>query len=191
MDAVKMTQKAIAEACRILKQGGVIVFPTDTVYGFLADASNKKAVVKIFKIKKRPKQKPLALFVKDFKMAKQVAKISSDQEKILKSHWPGAYTFVLKSKIKSKLITKNGGIALRIPAYKPLNKLLSKVNFPLAQTSANISGKPQLYKIKEILEKLEAQIIIPDLVVGNGDLPRSKPSSIIDLTKNKNKVLRK
>ena len=75
-----------------------MICPTDTVYGFLADAENKKAVDKIYKIKKRPKSKPLAVFVKDFKMAKELAEINENQEKILKNKWPGKYTFVLERK---------------------------------------------------------------------------------------------
>ncbi len=177
------------EALKFLNNGGVVIFPTDTVYGFLADASNKKAVEKIFKIKKRPKSKPLAVFVKDIKMAKELAEITKDQEKVLKKYWPGKYTFVLNSKIKNNLITKNSTIAIRIPDYKPLNKLLKKINKPLAQTSVNISGDDAFLKSKDIIERFGK---VKDLLfLDAGNLKKSKPSKIIDLTENKIKFLRK
>ncbi len=174
---------ALNKAVNILKAGGVVVCPTDTVYGFLALASNKKAVEKIYKIKKRPKSKPLAVFVRDIKMAKQLAKISKEQEAVLRKYWPGKYTFVLKSGNKT--------VALRIPKYKFLNDLLKKINRPLAQTSVNISGRPEMRKIKDIIAVFEKQKNKPDLIIDGGDLPKRKPSAIIDLTKPKSKILRK
>jgi L-threonylcarbamoyladenylate synthase len=158
-----------------LVDGGVVIFPTDTVYCFLALLENRKATDKIYKIKNRPKSKPLAVFVKDLKMAKALSKISPEQENILKKKWPGKYTFILNSVIGKKTI------ALRVPKYKPLNNLLQKINKPLAQTSVNISGRPELNKIKDIKEKFEESGI---LIFDAGNLPKRKPSAIIDLTKN-------
>jgi L-threonylcarbamoyladenylate synthase len=127
-----------------LKRGKVIVCPTDTVYGLIADATNKKAVGKVFKIKKRPINKPISIFVKDIKMAKKLAKINRNQENFLKSVWPGKVTVILKPKRK---FPKGVGrpekeIGLRIPDYKIINQLLSIIDRPLTGTSANISGKP-------------------------------------------------
>jgi L-threonylcarbamoyladenylate synthase len=173
MDTIRLSQKSVNEAVGIIKEGGVVVFPTDTVYGFLADVSDKKAVARIYKIKKRPKSKPLAVFVKDIKMAKELAEISKEQEKILKKYWPGKYTFILNKK------NQKGTVALRIPKYKPLNNLLKKINKPLAQTSVNISGQKELNKISDIIEKFKKQNI---LTVDGGNLKKSRPSKIIDLT---------
>jgi L-threonylcarbamoyladenylate synthase len=165
----------VIEVLKFLEDGGVVIFPTDTVYGFLALLENKKATDKIYKIKNRPKTKPLAVFVKDLKMAKVLSKISTEQENILKKKWPGKYTFILNSAIGKKTI------ALRIPKYEPLNILLKKINKPLAQTSVNISGRPELNKIKDIKEEFEKSGI---LIFDAGNLPKRKPSKIIDLTKN-------
>jgi len=145
--------KNIKEIVAALKNGAVLVLPTDTVYGLVCDATNKKATEKIFKIKKRPKSKPLPVFVKDIKMAKELAEITKDQEKILNKKWPGRYTFVLKRKKGEKLygVDKNT-IALRIPKYKFLNDLFKKIDKPLVQTSVNISGQPSLNNIKEIIK---------------------------------------
>lgn len=165
-----------------LKNGGVVICPTDTVYGFLADATNKKAVNAIFKIKKRPKLKPLSIFIKDIKIVKELAEISKEQEKILKKYWPGKYTFILKRKSGTKLFgVKKDTIAIRVPKYKLLNDLLKKINKPLAQTSVNISGEPPFIKISDIKAKfgrLKHKIFIIDA----GNLKKARPSKIIDLT---------
>ncbi|MEK7658419.1 MAG: L-threonylcarbamoyladenylate synthase [Patescibacteria group bacterium] len=184
----KQTPKNLKIAIDMINNGGVVICPTDTVYGFLADAENKKAVEKIFKIKKRPKSKPLAVFVKDLKMAKEIAEIDARQEKILKKHWPGKYTFILKTAedgLPLFGVDKNT-IAIRIPKYKFLQGLLKKINKPLAQTSVNISGKPPLIKISDIIEQFKKYDI---LIIDGGNLKKSKPSKIIDLT-NKNKIIR-
>ncbi|MFA5948579.1 MAG: L-threonylcarbamoyladenylate synthase [Candidatus Gracilibacteria bacterium] len=189
MKVLKKNNKNINKIATALKNGAVLICPTDTVYGFLADALNKKAVDKIYKIKKRLKSKPLPVFVKDIKMAKELAEINKKQIKILKTKWPGKYTFVLERKNKIKLygIDKNT-IALRVPKYKFLNVLLKKINKPLGQTSVNISGQPSLTKISDIIKQLGKLDI---LAVDAGNLKKSKPSKIIDLTNNKTKILRK
>ena len=108
-DSKKVKNGSLIKRLNVLENGGVVIYPTDTIYGFLADAENKKAVEKIYKIKKRPKSKPLAVFVEDFKMAFELAEIDEKQKKILKQKWPGKYTFVLRRKYEK------GTIALRIP----------------------------------------------------------------------------
>ena len=140
MKTVKLQQKNLNSIIGHLENGGVIICPTDTIYGFLADAGNKKAVDKIYKIKKRPKSKPLAVFVGDFKMANLFAKIDEKQAKVLKSKWPGKFTFVLP---REKIKLYDGGkntIALRIPKYKFLNVLLKKIkNFELLYFTLNLA----------------------------------------------------
>lgn len=180
MEITKQANKSLAIVVDFLNNGGVIICPTDTIYGFLALAENKKAVEKIYKIKKRPKSKPLPIFVKDIKMAKSLAEISEKQEKTIKKYWPGKYTFVLRAGKRT--------IALRMPKYKYLNNLLKKINKPLVQTSVNISNKPALTKISDIMDQFGKLNV---LAIDAGYLKKSKPSKIIDLTKEKIKILRK
>ena len=186
MVAEKLTKKSLSRAVEVLNNGGVVICPTDTVYGFLADAGNKKAVEKIYKIKKRPKSKPLPIFVKDLKMAKELEEIDEKFDKILIKKWPGKYTFVLKRKKMSEVgpHSKFYGvdeetIALRIPKYKFLNYLLEKIDKPLAQTSVNISGKETLTKISDIINQFSKFDI---LIIDGGNLKKSKPSKIVDLS---------
>jgi L-threonylcarbamoyladenylate synthase len=185
MDFLESSKNALNKAVEMIDNGGVVIFPTDTVYGFLADAESKKAIERIYKIKKRPRSKPLPVFIKDIKMAKDLAEISEAHEKILKKYWPGKYTFILNRN------DGKGTIALRVPKYKALNDLLKKVNKPLVQTSVNISGNPPLNVLVDIINNFDKQKNKPDLIVGVGNLPKRKPSAIIDLTNDKIKVLRK
>ena len=170
----------------LLKKGGVVICPTDTVYGFLADASNKKAVEKIYNIKKRPKSKPLSLFVKDFKMASEIAVIDEKQAKILKKFWPGKYTFILKRKQMdvgrlSIYGVKKETIAIRIPNHPFLKKLLKKVNRPLVQTSVNISTQEPLNNREAILATFEKSKLV-GLIIDDGNTRNAQPSKIVDLT---------
>jgi len=180
----------INEAVKIIRQGGVVICPTDTVYGLLADTNNENAIRKIFKIKKRSKGKPIPIFVKDIEMAKELAFIDKKQEKFLKMVWPGKVTVVLKRKnvLPRILFGNKKTIGLRIPDYKLISLLLKKLNYPLTGTSANISGKPASTKIKEVLKQFGKEKA--DLVLNYGDLKFSLPSIVIDLTGRNIKILR-
>lgn len=190
MKVIEKSAQALIEAVRILEKGGVVICRTDTVYGFLADATNKKAIEKIYKIKKRPKQKPLPIFVKDIKMAKTFAKIDKKQEKILKKHWPGKFTFILKRKPNEIIYgARESTIAIRVPRYEFLNDLLKKINKPLAQTSVNISGEKSLSNIKDIIENFKEENKI-SLIINGGNIKKAKSSKIVDLREPEIKVLR-
>lgn len=177
-----------------LCQGKIVIFPTDTVYGMLADATNKITAEKIFKIKKRSAKKSFPIFVKNFQMAEKFAKINKKQKKLLKKVWPGKITVILnrkKSKIKIYGIDKKT-IALRIPTFPPLNFILSKLNFPLIATSANISNKPPLIKTEDIQSQFKAS---SDLIISANCFLRkfqrkNKPSSILDITTSPPTIIR-
>jgi len=169
---------------KVIKKGGVIICPTDTVYGLMADATNEKAVKKVFQIKKRTFQKPIPIFVKDLKMARSLAIINKNQEKFLKKFWPGKVTVILKAKnqkFPKGVVSVDKKIGLRIPSYKIINQLLLILKCPLTGTSANISGKPESTKIKEILNQFTNQNQKPDLILDAGSLKPSLPSTVIDL----------
>ena len=189
---MEIKRSKISELLKIIKQGGVVVFPTDTVYGLLADATNEKAVKKIFKIKKRLKEKPIPLFVKDIEMAKKFAYINKKQENLLNFFWPGKLTAVLKRKnnLPRIIFGNKKTIGLRIPNFKLLSTLLKKLDRPLTGTSANISGKPASTKIREVLKQFESAKEKPDLILNYGNLKFSLPSIVIDLTGKKTRILR-
>lgn len=190
MEIITAKKQNLKITLSALKDGEILVCPTDTVYGLICDASNSRAVEKIFRIKSRPRTKPLPVFVKDIKMAKNYAFLDGKQEEFLENN---KITVILKAKKPHKLsplVYKKGTIGIRIPKYKFLNSVLDKFGKPLAQTSANISGAPATTKIKEVLEQFKNKKLKPDLIVDAGDLPESRPSKVIDLSGAKVKILR-
>jgi len=183
-------KKEIARIAKsALAKEEVIVFPTDTVYGLICDARSENAVKKIFEIKKRSFEKPIGIFVKNLKMAKEFAKIEKKQENFLNNFWPGKLTAILKKK-KDLPVGEEKTIGIRIPDYKLIRFLFKEIDFPLAQTSANISGRPATTKIKEVLKQFEKEELKPDLVLDAGNLKETKPSTVIDLTGGEPKILR-
>jgi len=184
---------AIAKkAVLALQKGKVLACPTDTVYGLIADATNKKAVKRVLLIKGREKGKPLPIFVSSIAMAKRLAKVSSSQEKFLKRVWPGKVTVVLENKNKlPKELGTAKSIGLRIPKYEFLNLLLNAYGKPLTGTSANISGKPPCSSAAEVFAQFQRRKYQPELILEKGKLSRSKPSKIIDVTSSKHKVIRR
>ncbi len=175
-----------------LKQGKVIVCPTDTVYGLLADARNQSAVERLYVIKQRDFKKPVPIFVKDINQAKKIARLDRKKEKFLIENWPGKTTVVLKRKKKSFRLygVDAKTIALRIPACQLVNSLLEKTGFPLTGTSANIAGQPASTKISQIRRQFAKQKFRPDIIIDVGNLKPARPSKIIDLTGPRAKVLR-
>jgi len=200
MRILKLSQRNLEEIVKVavksIKQGKALVCPTDTVYGLIADATNERAVEKVLKIKRRKAQKPIPIFVKDIKMAKKLAKIDKKQEEFLKSVWPGKVTTILKAKSETRkifpkgIISSENKIGFRIPKYRLVNVLLKKFNLPLTGTSANISGQPPSTKIKEVISQFKSQKYQLDLILDAGNLPKSKPSTVLDLTKFPPKILR-
>lgn len=187
----KNFKEVVKEIIKFIKKGKILVLPTDTVYGLITAATNKKAVEKLFKIKKRTFGKPIPIFVKNIKAAKEIVFIDKDQEKFLKKVWPGRVTVVLKKKKKIKIFgVKSETIGLRIPKYRLINTLFKKINLPLTGTSANLSGTPASGNIKEVLIQFKDQKYQPDLIIDAGNLPKRKPSKIIDLTVLPPKILR-
>lgn len=184
--------EAIQEAIAILKMGGTIVYPTDTLYGLGANALDIYAVEKIFKIKQRPKTKPLPIAVRNINWAKELAYIYQKEEKILNSVWPGPVSVILPKKniVPNVLTASKASVAMRIPESSFVDKLLGKFGYPITSTSANISDELPSSKISEIIERFKNSEYKPDLVIDLGDLKPSEPSTIIDLVSGSPKILR-
>lgn len=180
---MEIVKSDLKKAVSAVKNGSVLVCPTDTVYGLVCDASNKKAIARIYLIKKRPRSKPLPVFVKNIAMAQKIAKINKTQEKFLKKVWPGKTTVVLNAK-------KGGTIGLRVPNSRLILDLIKRTGL-LAETSANISGEPPTTKIREVIKYFKGRKYGPDLILDAGDLKPAKPSQVIDFTESEPRVLRK
>ncbi len=179
-------------AAGVLKNGGVVVYPTDTLYGLGADAFNENAIVKVQKIKKQDRNKPISVVVKDIKMARKIACIDSKVEKILNRIWPGPITVVLRKKDIIPYILTGAGetVAIRISDNKFISALFSKIDFPVTATSANISGENNLLKPEEIVKKLSEEKTSPDLFINTGEIKNPAASTIVDLTTGIPKIIR-
>lgn len=190
---MKTKKQLIRLAADVLAGGGLIVVPSDTIYGLAVDASNEKAVNKLFDFKSRIPGKAISVFVSDFEMAKKYVKISKKNLNILKKILPGPYTAVLPSchKLVKSLESEKGTLGIRIVKNDFISNLLKKFGRPITATSANMSGQSPHYFVSSFLnslsEKKKKEI---DLIVDFGKLPRRKPSTVIDLTTSKIKILR-
>ncbi len=169
----------IKKAAAVLKQGGVIAYPTETVYGLGADIFNAKAVRKVFKLKGRNFKKPLSIAVADFKMLKKLVFLNKANEKILKKLLPGPYTVLLsKKKVVSNLLTAGSKlVGIRMPDHKIARAIIKKAGFPITATSANLSGQKEIIKYQNI--KLAVDFTI------RGQCRYKEPSTIIDLVNKK------
>ncbi len=173
---------------KILENGGVGVIPTDTVYGLCASALNKDAIKRIYKIKKRDLDKPLVLFVKNKKEIENYVIINEKSKKLIEKFIPGKITLVLKKKDPSFSISlkKFETIGIRIPKDDFVLNLLNFLEFPLATTSANISGRKTPKNIEGIKDTFMGVV---DFIVDGGELGE-EPSTVVEVIDNEVKILR-
>ena len=194
-------QEIISQSLLVLRSGGLVVFPSDTVYGLLADATNSKAVDKLLAFKDRPTGKAISVFVADKKMAEEyviISKLDSNEinqnaNNIIKNLLPGPFTIICNSRHKtdSRLEAENGTLGIRIPDYPLIAELLNQFGKPITATSANTSGNPPVHSISALLKTLsQKKKNALNLVVDAGILPKNKPSTVIDTTTGQLKTLR-
>lgn len=182
---------AIAEAIAVLKQGGTIVYPTDTVYGLGCNALDEFAVRHIFDIKARS-SKPLPILARDMQWVEELAYLDEQQRKYAAKFWPGKFTLVLpKREIIPPVVTTGlSSVGIRIADFKFTDALLGAFGYPLVATAANISGQAPSNDIEEVIAQMGAGFRRPDLILDAGVLPPSNPSVVIDCSTDKPKVLR-
>ncbi len=173
------------DAVSVLRAGGVIAYPTETVYGFGCDPRDQKAVSKLFQIKQREKGKPILLVASSMAQVEKVAIVSGSTKRFLKTVWPGALTVVLplRSDIAlAKGISLKGEVAIRISASPDVRALARGFGFPITSTSANLSGQEPCRSSKEVNEIFSGTRFRPDFVIDGGRLPPRKASTIIRFT---------
>lgn len=187
----KNEDKLLAKCESILRSGGIMISPTDTVYGILGDATNQGVIKKIFALKQRPQEKVFPIFVKDIATARKYAYISDAKAKFLDRVWPGAVTVIFQHKEKLPKVLTGGlsTIGVRIPDHEFLRKLLSRLEFPFAQTSANVSGFPPAKSMEEVKRYFGKSKIKPGLVIDGGEI-QGEQSTVIDFTGNEPIILR-
>jgi tRNA threonylcarbamoyl adenosine modification protein (Sua5/YciO/YrdC/YwlC family) len=180
--------RLISRVVECLKQGGVIAYPTDTIYGLGCDIFNKKGVKKLYQIKRRDPKKPFSFICADLSDVAVYAQVSNFAFKIMKRYLPGPYTFVLEATriVPDLLTTKQKTVGIRIPANPIALAIVQQLGHPLVTTSANISGKEPCYDPAEIEAAVGRQI---DLVV-DGGIVMGEPSTVISLVDDEVTILR-
>ncbi|MBI5527855.1 MAG: threonylcarbamoyl-AMP synthase [Deltaproteobacteria bacterium] len=163
-----------------LKKGGVMAYPTDTVYGIGCDIFVKSAVERIYRIKGRDKKKPLSFICEDLKHISQYAIVGDNAYRIMRRLIPGPYTFILKATklVPKVMLTKRETVGIRVPASEICRTLVHELGHPIVTTSANVSNDAIISDPEEIEKKLGKLL---DVVIDGGPLPQ-EPSTMIDLT---------
>jgi L-threonylcarbamoyladenylate synthase len=183
-------EKLVERAIRILKNGGIVAFPTDTIYGLGANAFDEDAVLRIYEAKIRPRNFALTLLLADTSQIKLVAEnIPKMAWKLAEEFMPGALTIVLnKSMAVSNMITGEGNtVAVRIPNHPVPIALVKGLGAPITGTSANISGGNNPLTAEDVFKQLRYRI---DMIIDGGRCPIGVSSTVLDLTTNPPKIIR-
>ena len=176
---------------KTINKGGLVIFPTETVYGIGTNGLNEKAVEKLYSIKQRDLNKPISLLVSSIDMVTEIAYDISDIEyKLMKAFFPGPFTIVLKKKhIVSDLLTANKDtVGIRMPDCEITQKLIEYSGCPIAAPSANISGKPSGTNVDNFASDFYDKV---DYIIDNGESKLGVASTIVQVIDGHPHILRK
>ncbi len=186
---LKPTPRNIEIAASVIKRGGLVAFPTETVYGLGADATNEDAVRKIFEVKRRPLYDPVIVHVSSFDMLKEVVKeVPEDLDK-LSRFMPGPLTLILMRGERIPPLVSAGlpTVAVRMPASEIALSLIERSGVPIAAPSANLFGRPSSTKPEHVLHDLGGRI---DIILDGGETRIGIESTVLDITKRPPEILR-
>lgn len=193
MRIVKINKNSASEAASVLRRGGLVIYPTETLYGIGADATNQTAVDKLNVYKERPTGKPYSIAVADQNMAEKFVVLNQTAKDLYKKFLPGPVTVIStgKHKMASGVESETGTLGVRITDYPLVTEIVKKLGKPITATSANPSYKKRPYKVSDIVPYLSArQKGLIDLIIDAGSLPMREPSTVIDTTADDPVVLR-
>lgn len=173
----------INEASKVLRAGGIILYPTDTLYGLGADALSDKAVAKVYSVKERDEWKSVHCVVADMKTADVYAEVNDYARLLAKKFLPGPLTLVLRKRkeIKTGIARERRTIGIRIP-NSPFCIALAREFGPFTTTSANRSGYAPEMSVEKILAQMKDSSELIDFVIDDGELPETQPSTVVDLS---------
>lgn len=188
METQRLTKKDSAQIVEILNRGGVVAFPTDTVYGLAVRYDLKEAILKMKEAKQRPETKPFPMMVSSKAQIERVAVTDARSQKLIDQWMPGALTLVFKKRPEIDELVTNGfpTIGIRMPDDDFVLEIINRVGVPLLVPSANLSGQPSCTTSEEVLKQLDGRI---DAVV-LGESGASTASTVCDTTGDKLKILR-
>ncbi len=184
------TEKDISEAAAIIRQGGLVALPTETVYGLGADAFNAEAVADIYKAKGRPSDNPVIVHIaRASDMGRLTPMLSADIVALIENFWPGPLTMVVKKKADVPDRTTGGldTVAVRMPDSKAALDLIAMADTPIAAPSANISGRPSPTRAKDVIADMDGKI---DAILCGEDCRVGIESTVVDMTSGVPAILR-
>lgn len=174
----------------VLKKGGIVVYPTDTFYGLGVNGYLAEAAKEIYTLKGRDPAKPISLVVSDLAMARDIAvEIPAVFRRIAHHFWPGPLTIVLRAAedIPAPIKSSEGSVGIRWPDLLWLRELIKRAGFPLTATSANLTGEKEVSDPNTVTTAFFGKV---DLIVDAGKSPGGLPSTVVDLTKKRPRILR-
>ena len=190
VDADRPEEEAIARAASIIREGGLVAFPTETVYGLGADCMNERAVERIFEAKGRPAANPLIVHVDDReKLARVADEVSGKAERLMEKFWPGPLTLVfrLRAGVPPSVSAGLSTVAVRMPASRIALELIRLARTPIAAPSANASGRPSPTRSSHVLADLGDRI---DMILDGGATEIGIESTVLDVTTDTPIILR-
>lgn len=187
----EIDDSAIYEIANALKEGKIVIFPTDTVYGIGTNAYNENACKRIYKIKGRPKDKPLISLISDISMLKEIVdNISPTEQKLIDTFWPGFLTIKFKKKdgvLPNIISSIDGYITVRLIKEGIISKLIEIAKAPIVAPSANLSGSSTGTKIENIINELGGKV---DYILDYGDIKDDTVSTIVEVENEKVIIIR-
>ncbi len=189
IDPENPSEKVLREAVEAIRSGKLVVYPTETVYGLGADTSSDEAVRRVFAAKGRDYKNPVSIAVSSHEMLRKFAEVSPTAERLAKKFFPGPITLVLRAKpgVSKLLLSKDGKIGIRFPDNEVALKLIELFGQPVTSTSANISGKASPVTAEEAVKQVGQWV---DIVVDAGRCEVGVPSTVVDATSERPKILR-
>jgi len=185
---LRIDKESIREAAATILKGGLVVYPTDTVYGLGCDPFDKEAVNKVADVKRRIKGN-FPVLVETIEKAKELGEVDGDAETLALRFWPGPLTIVVSSRaeLPSPIVGTDRMVGLRVPGRKDTLDFISMCGGSLVGTSANISGAPSMRRADEALKTFEGKV---DLVLDGGSLAKSPESTVVRATSKRVDILR-
>lgn len=179
---LKETDEDFDRGAEIIRDGGLVAFPTETVYGLGADALNPDAVLKIYRVKGRPADNPSIVHIADYEDIRELAaEVTEDMEILMKTFWPGPMTMIVPAKEIIPKVTTGGldTVGIRMPRGASCRELVRRSGCPIAAPSANISGKPSPTEAQHVIDDFEGKI---EAVIDGGPCQVGIESMVIDMT---------
>ncbi len=187
-------QEVLKKALKVLREGGIVAYPTESFYGLGVMATDEKALKRLYELKGRPYEKAMPLIVGNREILKSIVKsIPQEAEELMERFWPGALTIVFDAidGVPEILTGGRGKIAIRIPGESFALDLARAADFPITATSANLSGMPPAEDATEVMNYFGPDCLGLDLIVDAGRAPAGLPSTIIDVTLTPMRIVRR